>query len=88
MLWILPITIISGQDVTWDVIAFEAPYEYLGIDTSGTCIWQIATPHKTFFDSSCSTDQAIITDSLNSYPVNNYSFFDLKIGAFNSKVSL
>ncbi|MCD6113381.1 MAG: T9SS type A sorting domain-containing protein [Bacteroidales bacterium] len=67
----------------WDTITFEKPYEYLVIDTSSQNIWQIGEPNKTFFDSAYSINNAIVTDTLNYYPINNYSYFDLKIGAFN-----
>ncbi len=66
-----------------DTITFEEPYEYLVIDTSSQNIWQIGEPNKTFFDSAYSVNNAIVTDTLNFYPLNNYSYFDLKIGAFN-----
>ncbi len=68
----------------WDTITFEEPYEYLKIDTSSRNIWQIGEPNKIFFDSAFSTNNAIVTDTLNNYPVNNYSFFDLYIGLYNN----
>ena len=74
----------SLPDTTfYDTITFETYYKFLEIDTSENCIWQIAKPQKLFLNSAFSGEKAIITDSLNTYPVNNYSFFDLKIGAFN-----
>ncbi len=82
----LNITVSSfSQDPTynWDTITFEKPYMYLKIDSSVHNIWQIGTPHKVFFDSAYSGRKAIITDTLHNYPVNNISFFDMKIGAFN-----
>ncbi len=76
--------IFGNTDTTYfDTITFENPYEYIKIDTSGKCIWQIARPQKPYFNSSYSGDKAILTDSVNSYPINNHSFFDLKIGEFN-----
>ncbi|MFH2143611.1 MAG: T9SS type A sorting domain-containing protein [Bacteroidota bacterium] len=38
-------------------------------------IWQIGVPNKQNFNSSLSHTHAIITDSINSYPVNDTSFF-------------
>ena len=38
-------------------------------------IWQIGAPHKHFFTSSYSIPNVIVTDTLNSYPVNNNSVF-------------
>lgn len=67
----------------WDTITFEEPYEYLQIDTSSQNIWQIGKPGKIFFDSAYSINNAIVTDTLNYYPVNTNSYFDLKIGEFN-----
>ncbi len=67
----------------WDTISFEKPYMHLKIDTSVHNIWQIGTPHKVFFNSAYSGRKAIVTDTLHNYPVNNKSFFDLKIGTFN-----
>ncbi len=67
----------------YDTITFETSYAYLVIDTSDECIWQIARPNKTYLNTAFSGDKVIITDSIHSYPANNYSYFDLKIGEFN-----
>jgi len=67
----------------WDTVNFEEPYEYLTIDTSSQNIWQIGEPSKIFFDSAYSINKAIVTDTLNFYPINNNSHFDLLIGDFN-----
>jgi hypothetical protein len=69
----------------WDTITFEEPYEYLVIDTSIQNIWQIGVPNKIILDSAYSNYNALLTDTLNFYPLNNYSYFDLKIGEFNYK---
>lgn len=71
------------RENVYDTITFEEPYEYLVIDTSSQNIWQIGEPNKIFFDSAYSIPNAIVTDTLNFYPINNNSYFDLKIGAFN-----
>jgi hypothetical protein len=48
-------------------------------------IWQIGAPHKPFFTSSYSVPNAIVTDTLNSYPVNNNSVFYYRTsGDFNT----
>jgi len=70
-------------EFVWDTITFEEPYEYLQIDTSSQNIWQIGEPSKIFFDSAYSINSAIVTDTLNYYPLNNYSYFDLNIGSYN-----
>jgi hypothetical protein len=70
-------------EFVWDTITFEEPYEYLVLDSSNQNIWQIGEPNKIFFDSAYSITNAIVTDTLNFYPSNNNSYFDLKIGEFN-----
>lgn len=64
-------------------ITFETPYEYIEIDTSAQNIWQIGEPQKIIFDSAYSPTNAILTDTINNYPINNYSYFDLYLGEFN-----
>lgn len=73
----------NDYPINWDTIQFEEPYQYLIIDTSSQNIWQIGRPQKSFFDSAYSKFNAIVTDTIGFYPVNNYSYFDLYIGAFN-----
>jgi hypothetical protein len=47
-------------------------------------IWQIGAPNKHIFKSAYSLPNAIITDTLNSYPINNNSVFYLRTkGDFN-----
>jgi len=70
-------------EIIWDTITFEEPYEYLEIDTSSQNIWQVGEPNKNFFDTAYSITNAIITDTINTYPINNYSFFDLYLGIYN-----
>ncbi len=70
-------------DVIWDTITFEEPYTYLEIDTASQNLWQIGEPNKVFFSSAYSIPNAIVTDTINFYPINNNSSFDIKIGAFN-----
>ena len=72
-----------GDTTNWDTIKFESAYEYLNIDTSNQNIWQIGRPSKIFFDSAYSKEKAIVTDSINFYPVNNCSYFNLYLGLFN-----
>ena len=50
-------------------------------------IWQIGAPNKHTFKSAYSLPNAIVTDTLNSYPINNNSVFYLKTpGDFSSKL--
>lgn len=67
----------------WDTLQFEQPYDYLSIDSSNQNIWQIGDPQKTFFNAPFSTNNAIVTDLVDTYPPDTYSYFDLYIGAFN-----
>jgi hypothetical protein len=56
------------------------------IDTSlSNNIWQIGSPHKSVFITSYSLPNAIVTDTLNPYPVNNNSIFYYRTsGDFNT----
>ncbi len=58
-------------------INFESVTDTLiKIDTSQhPNIWQIGKPHKTIFDTAYSAPNALVTDTLNPYPVNNVSSF-------------
>jgi len=51
--------------------------DYLWIDTISDTnnIWQIGVPQKTIFNSAYSLSNAIITDTINPYPVNDTSSF-------------
>ena len=48
-------------------------------DTMAGNIWQTGTPAKVFFDSAYSVPNAMVTDTLNPYPVNNTSSFFFSI---------
>ncbi len=59
-----------------DTITFEKHLELIKIDTSQkNNIWQIGRPQKTYFDSAYSKPYAIVTDTVNPYPINNISSF-------------
>lgn len=66
-----------------DTITFEEAYPYLEVDTSAQNIWQIGPPQKIYFDSAHHSTTAIVTDTINNYPINNHSYFDVKMGYFN-----
>ena len=73
-----------GDTFNWDTITFEESLPwYFSNDTSSQNIWQIGTPQKAIFDSAWSAPNSIVTDTINNYPVNNHSWFEIKIGAFN-----
>ena len=63
-----------------DTANFEIGTQLIQIDTSQpNNIWQIGVPQKIFFDSAFSKSKAILTDTINSYPINNISSFQLVI---------
>ncbi len=49
------------------------------LDTSSTNVWQIGTPEKSIFDSAATQPYAIVTDTVNFYPVNNISRYRTKL---------
>jgi Secretion system C-terminal sorting domain len=64
------------------IIHFEdtSTTKYILIDTSVTTnIWQIGHPGKTLFDSAYSATDAIVTDTLLNYPINNLSSFTMTL---------
>jgi len=58
-----------------DTVSFEKPSTNIVIDTLTGNLWQIGKPHKTFFNSSHSGTNAILTDTINNYPQNDTSSF-------------
>ncbi|MFA5781899.1 MAG: T9SS type A sorting domain-containing protein [Bacteroidales bacterium] len=62
-----------------DSCKFESQCSLLQIDTSLQNIWQIGKPAKPFFDTAYSSLNALITDTINPYPISNHSYFDLII---------
>lgn len=53
--------------------------DFIAIDTSAENTWIVAKPQKVFFDSAYSKEHAILTDSVNPYPPNNYSYFEIPV---------
>ena len=66
-------TILEG-----DSTSFPANSAFAHIDTTAGNIWQIGLPQKTFFDTAHSVPYAIMTDTINPYPVNNLSTFTVE----------
>lgn len=66
-----------------DTINFEEETILIQIDTSSANLWQIGVPSKPVFDSAFSPVNALITDTINSYPTSNYSYFDMVFVAEN-----
>lgn len=66
-----------GEEFLQEAIDFETPSNSLILDSSEGNIWQIGQPQKTIFNSARSLPNAIVTDTLHPYPVNNHSWFDI-----------
>lgn len=75
MLFILNISVKVYSQYNYDSVSFETPTSKIIIDTSGNNIWQIGTPNKVFFNSAHNGTKAIVTDTINSYPINDTSSF-------------
>lgn len=77
-------TIVSGQ-ISYQN-SFESPFDtLLKIDTLNPFnTWQIGKPSKTFFNKAHSGSKAILTDTLNPYPIKNLSSFTIKIRQKNA----
>lgn len=67
---------------------FEDSCSIIQLDTSSNNIWQIGTPNKIIFDSSYSSSKALVTDSLNYYPINNYSKFEIHLADTPNEVNI
>jgi hypothetical protein len=67
-----------GDTTFVDTISFEVECDYLSIDTSSQNIWEIGIPSQFFLDSAYTFSKAIMTDTNEYYPTNNYSYFDLR----------
>lgn len=67
-----------GDTTVVELIAFESESVYFKQGSSTTNCWQIGQPSKQDFSGAYSGSNAIVTDTLNSYPKNNHSWFDLK----------
>lgn len=46
---------------------------FVQIDTNSSNIWQVGSPQKIIFDSAATAPNALITDTINYYPINNQS---------------
>ncbi len=66
-----------------DTINFEEETFLFQIDTSSSNLWQIGMPSKPVLDSAFSPIKALITDTINSYSISNYSYFDVVFASEN-----
>ncbi len=71
-----------------DTVNFETPAPHINIDTNSGNIWQIGKPNKTVFDSAYSGSNAILTDTLLPYPINNTSSFTLCFELYGGQPSI
>jgi Secretion system C-terminal sorting domain len=69
----------------YTIISFEESTPYITILPIPQNIWQIGAPHKTFFNAAYTPPNVIVTDTVNYYPVNNTSSFELIVGNFNTQ---
>lgn len=52
---------------------------FIHIDTNASNVWQVGPPQKEFFSEAATFPNAMITDTINYYPVNNSSSFSFGI---------
>ena len=77
LLFFLPFT---GTSQNYGIIDFDTSGAGVFIDTNLISnVWQIGVPQKTYFTSALTLPNAIITDTINPYPTNNYSAFYITI---------
>jgi len=70
-------SLVSAQNI--DSLTFEMNAGRAVIDTANHAnVWQVGQPSKTIFNSAYSPTKAIVTDTLNAYPINTNSSF--KVG--------
>lgn len=67
---------ILSKAQTFGGYTFESMPYIIDVDSITGC-WQIGTPSKPIFDSAHTVTKAIVTDTLNPYPVNAHSSFDV-----------
>lgn len=66
---------VLSQAMYFDTVTFDTPTDKIIIEATPENIWQIGEPDKIFFDQVISPPNAIVTDTINSYPTNNVSSF-------------
>ena len=55
----------------------ESPESYLILNSDSNSLWQMAKPSKIIFNEAFSSNNVLITDSTNNYPINTHSSFEL-----------
>ncbi|MCT4580888.1 MAG: T9SS type A sorting domain-containing protein [Flavobacteriales bacterium] len=51
----------------------------IDLDSTSSNIWQVGPPQKSIFDSAATAPNALVTDTINFYPINNTSSFQYTI---------
>lgn len=72
-----------GDTTVVELITFESESDYFVQSTATTNIWQVGQPSKSNFSEAYSGLNAVVTDTLNSYPPNNHSWFDIMLTSDN-----
>ena len=72
---------IGDTTEVWHFARFEGTSLYISIPDQNENIWQIGQPQKEFFDQAYSQPNAIVTDTENTYPTNNHSYFQLTVSS-------
>jgi len=72
-----------GDTTEVELITFESESTYFVQGTPTTNIWQVGQPSKTLFTEAYSGANAVTTDTLNPYPANNHSWFDLVLAIYD-----
>jgi hypothetical protein len=62
-----------------DTIRFENDNAFISLDTIQNNIWQIGEPQKNIFNAAYSPSRAILTDTIQSYSINNHSYFQVMV---------
>jgi len=52
---------------------------FIELDTVNSNIWQIGPPQKSIFNSAATTPNALVTDTANTYPINDTSVFIINV---------
>lgn len=89
VLFLLAILCIKSGSAQFNVLAststsFENNTSAIHIAATTGNIWQIGTPQKAFFGTSHSASYSIMTDSSNSYSINNFSTFTFEYSDTNN----
>jgi hypothetical protein len=67
------------QNFDFNYSADSSAYYFYFDTTQTNNIWQVGTPDKTIFDAGFNMPRALVTDTVNAYPINNISSFQFSI---------